>query len=50
MGEVLTQWSPMKRAPTPVIANQHVDSTIFHPIAMYEDMMRHMRIELDIQI
>jgi hypothetical protein len=48
--EVLTQFSPMKRAPTPVIANKPVDSTPpFCPIATYEDMRSQMTVDLDIQ-
>ena len=48
--KVLTQFSPMKRAPTPVIANKHVNATPpFLPIATYEDMRRQMTVEPDIQ-
>ena len=48
--EVLTQFSPMKRAPTPVIANKPVDSPpSFCPLYMYEDMMREGMVDSDIQ-
>ena len=48
--EVLTQFLPMKRAPTPVIANKPVDSPpSFCPLYTYEDMMREGMVDLDIQ-